>query len=56
MIHARYQSRDAQRVTAAIHKPSGMWLKEFVLSVGQIQSEPLGRSNVQLSSDLLADV
>lgn len=56
MIHARYQPRDAQRVTAAIHSPSGMWRKESVHSVGQIQSEPLERSKVHLSSDLLGDV
>lgn len=56
MIHARYQPRDAERVTAAIHSPSGMWLKESVHRVGQIQSESLGRHNVHLSSDLLADV
>lgn len=55
MIHARYQPRDAERVTTAIHSPSGMGPKESVHGVGQIQSELLQRSNVHLSSDLLAD-
>lgn len=35
MIHARYQPREAERVMAAVHSPSGMCLNESVHGVGK---------------------
>lgn len=55
MIHVRYQPCEAKRVMPAIHSPSGLCLKESAHGVGQIPSEPWGRRNVHLSSDLFAD-